>query len=161
MASTLDSETARERTVKFARGEYDFVYVAPERLQYSGFLRAVFEAPIELLAIDEAHCISEWGHDFRPEYLKIGEFIDRLKPKRVLACTATATPIVRDEIVLRLGLGEDTPQQIRGFARPNLSLQVVDGEGSKARQAKIDGLLKTALGNPIRPKGTAFLYGPC
>ena len=160
LASTLDSETARERTVKFARGEYDFVYVAPERLQYSGFLRAVFEAPIELLAIDEAHCISEWGHDFRPEYLKIGEFIDRLKPKRVLACTATATPIVRDEIVLRLGLGEDTPQQIRGFARPNLSLQVVDGEGSKARQAKIDGLLKTALGNPIRPKGTAIIYTP-
>ena len=159
LASTLDSETARERTAKFARGEYDFVYVAPERLQYSGFLRAVYEAPIELLAIDEAHCISEWGHDFRPEYLKIGSSFSGSN-QRVLACTATATPIVRDEIVLRLGLGEDTPQQIRGFARPNLSLQVVDGEGSKARQAKIDGLLKTAIGNPISPKGTAIIYTP-
>ncbi len=160
IASTLDVDASRERMTKFANGEYDFVYVAPERLQYPGFQRAVSEAPIELLAIDEAHCISEWGHDFRPEYLRIGEFIQRLAPKRVLACTATATPIVRDEIVLRLGLGEDTPQQIRGFARPNLSLQVVDGEGSKARKSKIDGLLKTALGSPVRPKGTAIIYTP-
>ncbi len=76
-----------------------------------------------LVAVDEAHCISEWGHDFRPDYLEIGALLAELRPPRVLACTATATPVVRDEILVRLGLGPDTPQMLRGFARPNLALR--------------------------------------
>ncbi len=86
--------------------------------------------------MDEAHCISEWGHDFRPEYLEIGALIADFPAARVLACTATATPVVRDEILARLGLPPDTPQMVRGFARPNLALRAVEVDGqARARAA--------------------------
>jgi ATP-dependent DNA helicase RecQ len=79
------------------------VYVAPERLVFPGFRRLVTDLVVPLVAVDEAHCISEWGHDFRPEYLQIGGLLAELPKARVLACTATATPVVRDEILARIG----------------------------------------------------------
>ena len=104
-------------------GAFKLVYVAPERLAYPGFRALAVDLAPPLVAVDEAHCISEWGHDFRPDYLEIGALLAEMRPPRVLACTATATPVVRDEILVRLGLGADTPQMLRGFARPNLALR--------------------------------------
>ena len=117
LASTLDAATMRERLGAMARGEYKLVYVAPERLVSEDFRARLARLQCPLVAVDEAHCISEWGHDFRPEYLQIGALLRELAPAHVLACTATATPIVRDEMVVRLGLPADTPQLVRDQPR--------------------------------------------
>jgi len=112
-----------------------------------------------LVAIDEAHCISQWGHDFRPSYLRLGEVIERLQPPRVLACTATATPIVRAEIQERLGLGSEQAAVIlRGFSRPNLHLAVVETDSSTVRRKLMLGALRSALGQPESPGGGAIVY---
>jgi ATP-dependent DNA helicase RecQ len=148
LASTLDAATMRERLASLARGEYRLVYVAPERLTSPDFRARLARLECPLVAVDEAHCISEWGHDFRPEYLQIGALVQELAPEHVLACTATATPVVRDEILVRLGLPPDTPQLVRGFARPNLSLRAVEVAGAKDREARVDEALAEALGGP-------------
>jgi ATP-dependent DNA helicase RecQ len=142
------------------QGAYKILYAAPERLQFEGFRNLLQALRCPLIAIDEAHCISEWGHDFRPEYLKIGELLQSLPDARVLACTATATPVVRDEILNRLGLPAETPQIVQGFARPNLALRVIDTSRAKARQAVTDALLQEALEAPGKGRGTAIVYGP-
>ena len=159
-ASTLDADTMRERLRNLRKGAYKIVYAAPERLVLDGFRQILKECSVPLIAIDEAHCISEWGHDFRPEYLKIGELIEEMPEALVLACTATATPIVRDEILSRLGLSAQTPQLVRGFARSNLALSVQDVAGAKARHQAVDELLVDALGDSRSPTGTAIIYAP-
>ena len=126
LAGTLEAREIARRMRGLAAGDFRLVYAAPERLAHAGFRALLRELACPLIAIDEAHCISEWGHDFRPDYLQLGEVLAEVPEARVLACTATATPIVRDEIVARLGLPPDTPQRVRGFARPNLSLRVVE-----------------------------------
>ncbi len=148
LASTLDAAQMRERLAGLARGAYALVYVAPERLVAPEFRARLAKLDCPLIAVDEAHCISEWGHDFRPEYLQIGELVRELAPAHVLACTATATPVVRDEILVRLGLPPDTPQLVRGFARPNLALRVVEIAGARDREAQVDAALREALGEP-------------
>jgi ATP-dependent DNA helicase RecQ len=160
LASTLHGNEIRARMGGLRRGEYKIVYVAPERLQFEGFRGMLQEMRCPLIAIDEAHCISEWGHDFRPEYMKIGELLQALPNSRVLACTATATPVVRDEILGRLGLPDGTPQIINGFARPNLALRALDTTSAKERHALVDALLSEALGRPGARRGTAIIYAP-
>jgi ATP-dependent DNA helicase RecQ len=161
LASTLDREERDEREGKMLRGEYKLVYCAPERLASDVFVRMLSRCDIALVAIDEAHCIAQWGHDFRPDYLRIGALLERLKPPRILACTATATPEVRREIKERLGFGaEGQPckEVLRGFARPNLHLAASNVDGPKqARAALLDGLA-SALGTPRMPKGGAIIY---
>ena len=161
LASTLDREERDDREQKMVRGEYELVYCAPERLASDVFVRILSRCKIELVAIDEAHCIAQWGHDFRPDYLRIGALLERLKPPRILACTATATPEVRREIKERLGLGgDDAPckEVLRGFARPNLHLAARNVDGPKqAREALLDGLT-AALGAPRMPTGGAIIY---
>ena len=112
-------------------GEYDLLYVAPERLEDARFLEFASQADIPLIAVDEAHCVSQWGQDFRPSYLRIGEFIGRL-PKRpaVAALTATATQRVRADIVRLLGLA-DPYTVVTGFDRPNLHFSVERLDPSK------------------------------
>jgi ATP-dependent DNA helicase RecQ len=124
-------------------GGAQIVFAAPERFASGAFRAALARRTIALFVVDEAHCVSEWGHDFRPDYLRLRPVIDALGHPPVMACTATATPKVAEEIVARLGLRE--PERVRsGFDRPNLSFDVIafDGEGSVARKRALlaDGL---------------------
>jgi ATP-dependent DNA helicase RecQ len=160
LASTLPPEEIRERLARFVRGEYRLLYVAPERLTSGAFRDALGRVSCPLVAVDEAHCISEWGHDFRPEYMQIGALLAALPGARVLACTATATPVVRDEILGRLGLAPDTPQLVRGFARPNLALRAVEVAGARDRAATVDATLAETLGKPKGGQGSAIVYAP-
>ena len=160
LAATLDTDEVRRRMAALARGEYQLAYVAPERLAFPGFRGLARDLDCPLVAVDEAHCISEWGHDFRPDYLQIGELVADLAEARVLACTATATPVVRDEIIARLGLPADTTQLVRGFARPNLGLRVRDTRSAAESHRMVDEALKEAIGTPGAARGTAIVYSP-
>jgi ATP-dependent DNA helicase RecQ len=160
LAATLKSDEVRRRMSALARGLYSIAYVAPERLAFPGFRALARDLDCPLVAIDEAHCISEWGHDFRPEYLQLGGLVADLGRSRVLACTATATPIVRDEILERLGLPADTPQLVRGFARPNLGLHVRQVRTTAQLERVVDESLGDALGAPGQARGTAIVYSP-
>ena len=160
LAATLKSDELRRRMRELARGSYKLAYVAPERLAFDGFRSLLADLACPLIAVDEAHCISEWGHDFRPEYMQIGEVITAIPDARVLACTATATPVVRDEILERLGLAADTPQLVRGFARPNLALGAREVASKRDREASVDAVLREALGVPGQVAGCAIVYAP-
>jgi ATP-dependent DNA helicase RecQ len=111
-----------------AAGLFKLVYVAPERFRNERFQEALAHTRVSLLAVDEAHCISQWGHDFRPDYLNLRNVASHLPGVRIMAVTATATPDVRRDIVKQLGLGEPPRQQpivhVHGFARENLSITV-------------------------------------
>ena len=160
LASTLEPAEMRSRIADLRAGRYRLAYVAPERLASPDFRALLEELRCPLVAIDEAHCISEWGHDFRPDYMQIGDTLKELPGARVLACTATATPIVRDEIVERLGLPADTRQLVRGFARPNLALRAEE-VASKARRSRlVDDALSESLGLPGDGRGAAIVYAP-
>jgi ATP-dependent DNA helicase RecQ len=158
LASTLDDGEAMERLWRIRGGEYRIVYVAPERLRFPGFRDLVRAMGCPLIAIDEAHCISQWGHDFRPDYLQIRDFLSLCPEALVLACTATATPVVRDDILRQLGLPADTPQMVRGFARPNLALRARGVENAAAAARAVDEALRDALGAPASPRGGAIIY---
>ncbi|HEX7479372.1 MAG TPA: RecQ family ATP-dependent DNA helicase [Polyangiales bacterium] len=160
LASTIPGEELDRRLRAAARGEFRVLYVAPERLGNSGFRRLLSALQCPLVAVDEAHCISEWGHDFRPEYMQIGALLSLLPNARVLACTATATPIVRDEIIARLGLPPGTPQIVQGFARPNLILRASEVLSGRDADSRVDELLREALGEPEAPRGSAIVYSP-
>lgn len=121
--STLSVQEQKERLIRLARREYKIVYVAPERLRNADFLHALAKTRVELLAVDEAHCISQWGHDFRPDYQHIREFIPQIGQPPVLALTATATPDVQNDILKQLGLA-NAQRIVTGFNRPNLSFIV-------------------------------------
>ncbi len=117
--SSLTPQQQNERLEQVAAGRFSLVYVAPERLRNPRFLEAIRATPIQLLAVDEAHCISEWGHDFRPDYQKLGRFRESLGNVQTIALTATATPRVRADILRSLQLGS-ARTFITGFARDNL-----------------------------------------
>lgn len=161
-ASTLDVAERQAREAAMLRGEYELVYVAPERLASGAFLNRLSRCKLALVAVDEAHCIAQWGHDFRPEYLQIGSVLERLSPPRILACTATATPAVRREIRDRLGLasgGRECHEVLRGFARPNLHLEAQHVEGPREARAALAQALSRALGDARTPRGAAIVYG--
>jgi RecQ family ATP-dependent DNA helicase len=146
ISSGMSAEAARAALDQIRGGYARIVYCSPERFASTVFLDALAQRRIDLLAVDEAHCVSEWGHDFRPDYLRLPEVAERLGRPTVMACTATATKAVAAEIVSRFGLRE--PLQVRsGFDRPNLSFDVVrlEGTGSKARRL---ALLEAGLADP-------------
>src|SRR5215218_3468424 len=132
----------RERALaELAEEALEFLFLAPEQLANPDVLAEIAVAQPSLLVVDEAHCISEWGHDFRPDYLGLGAAAEAMGRPTVLALTATAAPPVRDEIVSRLGL-RDPEIIIRGFDRPNIRLRVErfhgDGGGERKLRALTD-----------------------
>lgn len=125
--STLSPGEQQERIRRMADGDYKLVYVAPERFRSRSFMEALKQVPIALFAVDEAHCLSQWGHDFRPDYLRLASAVEELGHPQTAAFTATATPTVRDDIQKTLALS-DPFVSVSGFERPNLSLRVVQCE---------------------------------
>ena len=127
--SSQTPEDARAVNHLLMNGELQILYVAPERLMLSGFLAQLEQIEqhtgIALFAIDEAHCISQWGHDFRPDYRTLGQHLPSLRPAPVSALTATATPVVQRDIAVQLGLGEDG-KFIQGFRRENIAIEVME-----------------------------------
>lgn len=131
--STLDAATAAQVEQQLLAGELDLLYVAPERLLTGRFLSLLERARIALFAIDEAHCVSQWGHDFRPEYRQLTVLHERWPDIPRIALTATADAPTRREIAERLGL-EDARQFVSSFDRPNLRYRVVHKDGGGVRQ---------------------------
>ncbi|ETY75008.1 DNA helicase RecQ [Lactiplantibacillus fabifermentans] len=126
--SSLDYREINERLQELRAGDYTLLYIAPERLDSQSFIQALGNLPIQLLAIDEAHCISQWGHDFRPSYLALSTAIEQLPTHpQVLALTATATEQVAQDICERLDINFDDEVNT-GFARDNLDLTVVKNQ---------------------------------
>jgi len=146
--SSISDSEQHARIEGLKRREHKLVYIAPERFRSSRFTAALQQIPISLVAVDEAHCISTWGHDFRPDYLRLRSVIKSLGHVQTLALTATATPYVRSDIVQQLGL--DRPQTfVSGFDRPNLSIEVVHTEKEREKMARIRSLAREIPGSGI------------
>lgn len=150
--SGRDRAKSRAACIDYLAGKLDFLFVAPERLRVPGFPEMLTRRKPTLVAVDEAHCISHWGHDFRPDYRMIGQRIPSLRPAPVIALTATATPVVQDDIVRELGLGEGE-RFIHGFRRTNISVEVVE----LTPGGRIEAVTKMLASADRRP---AIVYAP-
>jgi ATP-dependent DNA helicase RecQ len=146
--STLSTSEQHARLDAAAAGKYKLIYVAPERLRNPKFLESIRATPIQLLAVDEAHCISQWGHDFRPDYSRLGQFREWLGGVQTVALTATATPRVRQDIMDVLGLSK-ARQFMSGFARPNLHLGVVNAQSEREKDEELANFLARTEGSGI------------
>jgi ATP-dependent DNA helicase RecQ len=146
--SSLSPEQSRARLRGLYRGEYRLLYIAPERLMLPGCLNDLQSWQVNLVAIDEAHCISEWGHDFRPEYRQLVEVRDRYPSLPIMALTATATERVRDDMIVLLRL-RDPVSYVASFNRPNLTYQV---------QAKLKPFDQVLFFLQARPQDSGIMY---
>ena len=138
--SSLSGGEQNRRIEEMGEGAYRLVYIAPERFRNSRFLSALKKLKISFFAIDEAHCVSMWGHDFRPDYLWIGRSIDQLGHPPVAAFTATATPEVRTDILKHLNI-PDAIEFVTGFGRPNLGFQVEHATSEAAKIARVSEVI--------------------
>src|SRR5215218_7670138 len=146
--SSLDAAAAREVYQKLRDGSLKILYIAPERLANERFLATLSRLKIALLAVDEAHCISEWGHNFRPDYLKLAPLAKRLGVGRVLGLTATATPPVAEQIASAFDIAKDDVVRT-GFYRPNLNIMVTPARGNDRERLLIEHILKRGRGPTI------------
>jgi ATP-dependent DNA helicase RecQ len=151
--STLDSTEQRRRLEAASRGEYQLLYVAPERFSRPGFTDRLATMAVRRFIVDEAHCISTWGHDFRPDYRLIGGALIACGRPPIGAFTATATPEVRDDIASNLGL-RDPLVVVTGFNRPNLRLESVQAKGGHDRLEQLHRRLNPADGRALVYVGT-------
>jgi ATP-dependent DNA helicase RecQ len=148
--SSLDAAAVRGVTERLRSGALQLLYVAPERFNNERFLNDLGRVPIALFAVDEAHCISEWGHNFRPDYLKLAETARGLQVARVLALTATATPSVVEDICAAFEIPRECAV-VTGFYRPNLSLYITPVTPGSREETLIE-----CLG--ARPPGSSIVY---
>src|SRR6266853_1952561 len=123
--SGRDRAASRQACLDYLSGKLHFLFIAPERLRVAGFPEMLAKRKPSLIAIDEAHCISQWGHDFRPDYRMLGQYLPTLRPAPVIALTATATPLVQDDIAQQLGLVRPA-RFIHGFRRANIAIEAVE-----------------------------------
>ena len=150
--SGRDRAASRQACLDYLAGRLQFLFIAPERLRVPGFPEMLAKRKPALVAVDEAHCISQWGHDFRPDYRTLGQHLPALRPAPVIALTATATPIVQNDIARQLALGEGG-RFIQGFRRENIAIEVVEAApGERADLARV------LLTNPGRRP--AIVYAP-
>lgn len=140
--SSLNSSQVSDRLGRATRGELKLLYLAPERFDYGNIAERLRKMGISLLAVDEAHCISQWGHDFRPSYLRVKDVRAKLGAPPTIALTATATPSVRDDIVLQLGL-RDPKIVITGFNRTNLTYHVLPARNDAEKDAQLVQTLRS------------------
>ena len=148
---------SRRVSSDYLAGRLDFLFIAPERFQVPGFTEMLARRTPGLVAIDEAHCISQWGHDFRPDYRMLGQHLPRLRPSEngrppVIALTATATPVVQGDILEQLGIASAT-RFIQGFRRTNIAVEVAEMRPSLRRDA-----VHKVLADPQRRP--AIVYAP-
>lgn len=148
--SSLSRDVRVARYDQVAQGQHDLLYVTPERFRKPDFLRVLSHRTTHLLAVDEAHCISEWGHDFRPDYTRLAQIRQTLGHPTTLALTATATPDVQQDIVRQLGLDADQVRRFHaGIERPNLHLDVQEVWGDDDKFKRIVDLYRTHPGSGI------------
>jgi ATP-dependent DNA helicase RecQ len=154
-ATCLNSNIAREeresRQKGLGEGKYSLFYVTPERFRKPEFLEQIGKRKVFVLAVDEAHCISQWGHDFRPDYSRLGEFRELLGNPPVLALTATATPAVQKDILRSLRMEESGEIIFGGLERPNLQMHVHDVYG-------LDEKVRSVFGLRHQSPGAAIVY---
>lgn len=150
--SGLDRAVSRQACVDYLNGTLQFLFIAPERLRVPGFPEMLAKRKPALIAIDEAHCISQWGHDFRPDYRMLGQYLPALRPAPVIALTATATPAVQRDILTQLGLTA-AKKFIHGFRRSNLAIEV-----SEVPMPMRGDLICELLQDPARRP--AIIYAP-
>ena len=146
--SSLSPEQQQRRLADLANGKYKLVYIAPERLRSNAFMRTISRIEIQLLAVDEAHCISQWGHDFRPDYARLGKFRERIGNPQTVALTATATSLVQEDIAKILSL-ENPVTFVTGFARSNLALSVETPNGNHEKDERLVDFLSQTDGAGI------------
>lgn len=158
LSSQVPWEEQQRRMEALRAGRLKLLFVAPERFRNARFARALEGARVSLLAVDEAHCVSQWGHDFRPDYLRLGEAIRACGRPPVLAVTATATKQVRDDIARQLELGPEVVTLVRGFERPNLHLSVVQVDGGRGERLRWVERLVAAARAGDGPKGPGIVY---
>ncbi len=151
--STLSSAEQRERIDAASRGEYRLLYVAPERFSRPGFMSRLAGLRVRRFIVDEAHCISTWGHDFRPDYRLIGTALETCGRPPIGAFTATATPSVREDIAVNLGLREPLVV-VTGFNRPNLKLVAINARGARDRLEELRRRLDPGQGRALVYTGT-------
>ena len=150
--SGRDRESSRQACIDYMKGNLQFLFIAPERLRVPGFPEMLAKRKPTLVAIDEAHCISQWGHDFRPDYRMLGQYLPSFRPAPVLALTATATPLVQKDIAAQLGLS-GIKQFIHGFRRENIGIEIVEALPSNRPQLAL-AVLREAVNRP------AIVYTP-
>lgn len=148
--STVKPDHREKRLNDFVNGKIKLLYVTPERFRKKEFIAEINKANISLLAVDEAHCISEWGHDFRPDYSRIAEFRELLRNPLTIALTATATPEVQNDIIDKLGLTKDQIKLFhQGIQRPNLRLECEDVYDEIETIEQIEKVIKNFSGSGI------------
>jgi ATP-dependent DNA helicase RecQ len=148
MHSHLSAGETRETSRQVQDGEGEILYLTPERFKDREFFDRLLSRTVSLFVVDEAHCVSQWGHDFRPDYLTLGSVVARLGKPPILALTATATEQVRGDIVRQLGMREPLIV-ITGFARPNLRFEVRRTVNAASKDVEVERVLSEATGSGI------------